>query len=828
MAIGKDTLLNIMAMEAAANSVDTNKADGKPTVDISNEFMKSFDESISLYDQTLDSLESLIKGNGFTDDFGVCSDSYNMIYITPKNIASYIDYLFKAISNHLIDCSIVDMEKFAVEMAKRFIVENSGIVMDRDNIFANGKYSDPRTETMMDLLTQAENSMFSRCVCSKYDMEQRAKSMKDDFDKINGLHFAPTMKAVVKALPSTITEAMRDGVKNGYACCNCEVVMRYIEAFILFAVSLNTVLLHQMISYVEPMSTFVRKEASKYKTESYNETAFNGYIMECSILKTNSMNIRSRIPFDCNMRNIVLQDVTPNFKDTKSALHFMLKDNRSPIHALLIQYSSNKTMPVLSACVPAMQLFKPYFDEHFESGLAEEYKKVGFLTDVNWLDKIAYGNQFMDGNYRMDAAGNENRHPIVEVLCTLHKMYCGCKLKTNEELADNILNIAGLMHHIIDAQSYAIQNRQLVMDILAVLGDCFTRCTLRLYHNNCNVLVFSDDMDDTMAPGYSYCEQFVMEADGAQQPTVEVQGAPSTQQKTGVISKLISMFKRFIKWIEEKLSNVPVIFNKINNAKIAYIKGHSKLNEEVGTAIGNGSFSAKLGNFPIYKIPARAMLDKSTAVKSVLDEFVRDKTKEIDPKEIKAKIYPGDETTAQKIANIGNDEQESKMIRNFILFSTPEPDPAQSYVNGNMSADQWKNMVDDLINSQKLIDESCKAMAKSLKDAMADLEKLARDEERQQQQANNNQQNGQQQQTQPTNRADQLFKILEGIVKNYQMNAVNTLTKQFFGTYYDTYKKIIDAYQAQSKSKNTGGEQQQPAAQPQAQTPNEGQQPVTQ
>lgn len=816
MAIGKDTLLNIMAMEA--ETVDTNKADGRPVVEISSMFMKSFDDSLVMYDRAVDALDALTNGQGFSDDFGVCNACYRMIYITPHDIASYIDYLFKAVSNRMISCSINDMEKFAVEMAKRFIIQNSGEKLDRDNIFANGKYTDPRTETMMDLLVQSENTYFDRCVCSKYDMEQRAKSIKDDVAKMKSMHFAPTMKAVVKALPDTIKDAMQESLRNGVACCNCDVMMRYIETFILFTISLNTITLQQLIGYVQPMSTFIKKEASKYKTESFTDTAFNGYIMECSILKTNDINIRSRIPFDCNMRNIVLQDVTPNFKDTKSALHFMLKDSRSPIHVLLIQYSTKKEIPIEGNCIPALELFRPWFNdcaEQSRTDLQREYDRVGFLTDVNWLDKIAYGNQFVDGNYRLDAVGNENRHPIVEVLGTLHKMYCGCNLKTNTELADQILNISGMMHSVIENQ-YAAINRQLTTDILAVLGDCFTRCVLKLYHNNCTVIVASDDMDDTMIPGYAYCEQFVMEADG-QQTTVTVDTAPNTASKTGVLSKLATAFKSFINWVEKKLSNVPAIFNRINNAKIAYIKGHDKLNNEIMQAISNGSFKATLGHFPKYNIPAKNMIDKSNTVKGVIDAYLNDPSKEIDEKAIKAAIYPGDDTVAQSIANAGSDEQEQKLIQNYVLFSKTQPDES-SYINGPISPDDWKSICEDLVNSPKLMDSACKAMAKSLKDTMSSLEKMMKDEERRSKQP---QQNQQQQQPQPTGRAQQLFNILQRIVKNYEMNAINSISKQFFGTYYDCYKKIVDAYQAQSKTQNTAGAQ--PAQQSEA--PAEQQQP---
>ena len=62
--------------------------------------------------------------------------------------------------------------------------------------------------------------------------------------------------------------------------------------------------------------------------------------------------------------------------------------------------------------------------------------------------------------------------------------------------------------------------------------------------------------------------------------------------------------------------------------------------------------------------------------------------------------------------------------------------------------------------------------------------------------------------------AKTLYDAIQKIMTNYQMRAVNLLTKQFFDTYYDAYKKIVDAYQTQTKTnKNPNNAAQQPAAQ---------------
>ncbi len=797
-----------MAEQIKSTTIDINRPDGSTEVKFSEHFLTTFERSIDAYDQSLNYLEGLIKGQNFTNDYGVCNCKYEMAYITPHDIASYISYVLKAVSKHLIECNIPDMEKLAVELAKRFVLDNSGFDFSRTDLFANSTYADPRTQTLMDLLVQMQNTFFDRCVYSKFEMEQRAKDLKSDYDTMNGMHFGPAMKAVVKALPDTIKNAMKDSLTDGIQCCNCDLIMIYIEMFILFVCSLNTCTVEQMIGYVQPRSTFIRKEASKFKTESYNETAFNGFITECSIIKTNDINIRSRIPFDCNMRNIVLQDVTPDFKDSKSALHFMLKDNRSPIHALLIKYATEKQIAPVADCIPAMTLFEPYFRPPM-SPIQGELDRVGFLTDVNWLDKIAYGNQFMDGNYRLDALGDENKHPIVLTLQTLHKMYCGCNLKTSEDLANQILKIAGLMHAVIES-NWNIMNRQLTTDILCVLGDCFTRCVLKLYNNNCVVIVASDDMKDTMVPGYTYCEQFVYEAEAKPGVTVTASDGSGTAPNQTGLSKLKSIIRQFAQWIAKKFSQFARLFLVTNDAKIKYITSHQEQNQKIGEALGK-TMNANMANLPRYKVPYKAMTDKINNTKQQLDlvnQYLKDgQISDEEMLKLKMALYPGDDTIARRIATTEDVKQRQEMIRQYILFSKLDPTAQDTAMNGNMTKEVWDDIVDTLTNSGKLIEGLTKGFTSVLNDEMKLLNQKLQEEERAATQPQQQNQNGQQQQQKPTGVAQKLYDVFKLILDDYQMNSMNTLGKTMFNTYYDVYKKVYDAYQSQAK------------AQPQQQTP---------
>ncbi len=991
-------------MAENVKTVDVNKTDGKPVVEFSPEFLASFDKSIAMYDDTLDQLQALVQGKGFDEEYGICNCRYEMRYITPNDVSAFISDLLKAISMKLIACDIADLEKFSVEMAKNFIHKNTGECIEPDNIFATSKYADPRSETLMDMLVQTENTFFDRCVYSKFEMEKRAKDMKGDYDKINGMHFGAAMKALVKALPDVIKKAMRESMLDGIVCCNCDTVMTYIETFILFACGLNTCMLTQMIGYCEPMTTYLRKDKAVVTQESvstrshkpvfvcllsgtnivsntikkfthskwshaaisfdttmeemysytfatteyakasqglrresikmldkidgevcvygfyvpnkiydamrneikrridsgrtkydlgllvkkafdddasqnadYNKKicsafvnsiiaefvgtisdknspspddmskalqtlptnqfkklyegpctmydqstvisqlkkfakdaetkTFSEYVTEFCLVKTNDMTIRSRIPFDCNMRNIVLQDCTPDFKDTKSAIHFMMKDSRSPIHAMLIESATDKQIAGYAACNPTLQMFEPYFrpcDGH--NPLAFEYDRAGFLTDVNWLDKIAYGNNFLDGNYRMDAMGNDNRHPIYVTLQMLHKMYCGCSLKTNEELSNNILKIAGVMLAIIAEQPWVCYNKDLVKDILAVLGECFTRNVIKLYNNHCTIVTYSDNMADTMSPGYTYCEAFVYmeETQPGEKPApakVTFQDQNDQEIKTGpknaALNKLTSVMRQFTQWITNKLAQVPALFEKINGAKANYVAKHAQLNQQIATAIGT-SFKPTLNNFPRYSIPLKDIVNKTDGAKNALDEYLRDPNAPLNIEKIKTEIYPGNQQTAAAIAALNDPKKEAEAIQKYVLFNVgPQENPV--YVNGPMSPDMWKDMCGDLSNSARLVQEATKAMVKSLESGMKTLESIRKKEEAEANKPKPTQEADQPQQQQQGTNADQLFKLFQQIAQTYQINVMNSITNVFFNTYYQAYKQIIDAYQTQSK-----------------------------
>lgn len=1039
-------------------------------IQFSTDFESMLNAALKTYDDALDKLQDLMNGQGYEDGYGVCNTRYQLIQIKPTDISTYVSNLFKATGFRLIEPTASDLEKFSVEMAKQFALDNGGPKLAADNMFATSTYVDVRTQTLMDILVQSENTFFDRSVYSVYEMKERAKDMKRDFDTMKGMRLSVSLKAVAKALPGIIEKQLQE---PGYGCCcgNLDIITRYIETFMLFAVSLNTCTIMQMSAYISPRTTFVRKDkpgmvheaaemkgfiksedykpifivlssgksklagpimkitkskwshctisfdadmssmysygarlqddpenpnkmsmkrenlkaanmdgldicvfatyipndkyqlvrstceekyknrdntkfdlfllikkalndnthgstndgkkicttfvndliklcgkgfsdkavpspqqmrdsaeakpdkcilvyegiSNDYDVSKVNEKLhafehkkiskpFVEYFTECCLVNTDDVQIRSKIPFDINMKNIVLNDMTNGFKETKTALHFILKDERSPIHGMLMKYATCKRLANSVECGPTLGLFRPYFGRDFDP-MIEQYRKMSFDTNLNWLDQIAYGNQFLDGNYRMDAMGNEQRHPIRQTLCMVHKMYCSCGLKTNEELANNILKIAGVMHAVI-CEGWALENRDLVRDILVVLGDCFTRNVIKLYHNNTVIIVHDDTMDDTMIPGYAYLEQFVyQEADGdnaqggGQQSggsSIQSSGigqvAQNVAAKTGVLSKLSSTIRQFIQWVQTKLANFPAGFAAATKAQTVYINGHKQLNETIAAALANQDEAKRYKctlktPVPTFKISTKEFLPKVTGIKDVFKDYADGgKSKDqVDAIDIKARCYPGNEadnrTWLGNIQGQNNKQQpqqtqnqkqqtnqtkqedpEATAVQNIILFGTTKPSDDQKGTNGDgtprlteLTSQKWNEIISVLTSTQKLMDEFAKAAKDGLKGAGDVIDALRKKQESDQQKQQQSQQQGDNKQQQVGNdRADQLFGILQDVSNNLCVKTLNnTFANNVFKVYYKIYKDVIDDYQSKTRSAQQNTQQntqQQPAA----------------
>ena len=351
------------------------------------------------------------------------------------------------------------------------------------------------------------------------------------------------------------------------------------------------------------------------------------YVTECCLLKTNTINVNNKLPFNINMRNMVLQDMHPNFKDTVSAINFILRDNRSPFSQLIQKYGSDDIKHKIDPdTIVRMFIGNPCCRFDNFSNYATIYNRLDFHSDVNWLDKITYGDVYQASNYRRDALGNDNKHPIQVSLEMLYQMYCPCKCKNNNDLADHIQSVGDAMIGIATVyKNCGIENWELVRDILAVLGEIMTKCMIRLYNNHMTVIVAADAMNDTVVPGYMYNEYYVFEdgnTNNVNKPTVTVTAkanntlndanATVKQKAAAYASKgkdwLRQTIQKFAGWINDMLAKAPMNFINNHKAEMDWVKNHDTLNKQVAAALGK-TFNPHVENWPLYHIPAKELTD---------------------------------------------------------------------------------------------------------------------------------------------------------------------------------------------------------------------------
>lgn len=420
------------------------------------------------------------------------------------------------------------------------------------------------------------------------------------------------------------------------------------------------------------------------KGKEKKSKAFDEVVTECctGFLKTNDYVITNKIPFNCNMRDIVLQDMHPQFKDTISALKFIMNDERSPVHQLVIQYY---TEPI-DDYDPDM-IIKMFFGcprhNHWDNPNSRDQlanDKANMNTDVNWLDKITYGNMFLDGNYRRDGLGNQHTHPIMNSFETIYKMFGGCdNLCNNDELSNSLIRISRVMKSIIERYcDGGLPNWEMCRDILSVFGEIFTRHMLRLYYNNNHYLVNTDQMRDTMIPGYMYAEQYILEADGfttSSKNTKDVVKSAVVTAKTG--------FGKMIGWLRDKLAKfLPQYFTNTDA-----IKGQCDWFNKNGKARYDEIVKAASGDKPQYHWPKKdkyykynvsfnpAGVDPKAIIGKYENEpdMTDDKIKQLKVELISVFPTAADKTLASKIITDGDKprtgESLTKAIQNAILYS---------------------------------------------------------------------------------------------------------------------------------------------------------------
>jgi hypothetical protein len=581
-----------------------------------------------------------------------------------------------------------------------------------------------------------------------------------------------------------------------------------------------------MKNYVVPKSS--------YNTKSDEEST----VTECCLLQTDTRVFRSKIPFGCNFRELVLADMTPDFHDVASALYYIIKNPKSPIAQLLIKYVNLNTIcdiPGASSIVPMLlkhrrDTFKQPGDSWINQKTGQRtyedpYEVADFHTDVNWLDKLVYGDLFYDGNYRRDNPGNQATHPILNTLDTIYHIYGDKHLSKNEEVANHIINVGNVMLGIISAyKNNEIDDNQITKDILAVLGEILTRCILKLYHNNTLVVDNSDSMPNTMIPGYLYTESFVMEVDDQQpnsgqgenkantaaKPQVNVVGRDNNtlQNKAKNISmKLQGRISALIRWIHDQLANIAPKFLNMHCLEITWVKNNKATNEEIAGALKAKNFNITVNNFPMYNINLEKIRHLDVDAITNLTNSVTDaKTRNIQAGHLATDLFikalPQD--LRMKIDPQMSDEQMKQEVENFVLYDKQQQTPQNNNQALPVTDKMFLDLCENILEAENAL-KQLKPISDSLTKAADALKK--RIETQNQQQGQNQQQNGNnpQQDSQGLTDAEEALMKLANI---YASTAANVISNKFYKESYSVYRDIVQAYKQEGTPNSKPNEEQ--------------------
>lgn len=555
-----------------------------------------------------------------------------------------------------------------------------------------------------------------------------------------------------------------------------------------------------------------------------NTHAFDEVVTECCLLKTSEFTVRNRIPFDCNMRNVVLCDTNPDFVDTEAALDFIIKDSRSPICILLGKYlpdnyrhDSGDVCAVSNLLVNMHNCDRRFNDEELS---CHHTKNTFFNTDLSWLNNIVYGNSFSDCNYRRDGVGNIHTHPITNTMDMIYKMFNPCSITTNEDLSVNIMRVYDTMKCLI------MDNRieyNIGKEILVLLGEIFTRSILKLYHNNTTVI--SAGTECYCNKCYFQLESFVLEGGTAQSnpaptpaPTANSNPAPAsnpTPNNNGtnngsqpapqvsvnntnvskIKQKTSEIINKFKQWTIQQLSKFADKFNQDHKMEVTWIKNNSVLNNRISEAIGNGQYSPTVTNMPKFDIPAQDIIN-NIKVNEIVNKWLNS-TETIDPVKIKKELYPGGDAIAGQIASMKTETGEINALSNYILYKQITPKAGYS---GKLKKEDWDGLIKDLTETGNLIENTTKKISGELKTACETLQSKIRQSE-----VNKNTNKTDDTNNNPDNsgsRADQLFTIVQSVSKTYYVTMLNTLRSKFYAINYKLYRDLVTAYNQQSTNNN--------------------------
>lgn len=578
-----------------------------------------------------------------------------------------------------------------------------------------------------------------------------------------------------------------------------------------------------------------KKAADKLKSMGKDPKSkkFDEVVTECcsGFLKTNDYVITNKIPFNCNMRDIVLQDMHPQFKDTVSALKFIMNDERSPVHQLVIQYYTEPIDDYDPEMIIKMFFGCPRHNHwgNANSRDAAANELASMNTDVNWLDKITYGNMFLDGNYRRDGLGNQHTHPIMNSFETIYKMFGGCdNLCDNAELSNSLIRISRVMKSIIERYCDGdLPNWEMCRDILSVFGEIFTRHMLRLYYNNNHYLVNTDQMRDTMVPGYMYAEQFVLEANGFTSNNEQNKAKVATQAAGNFVTNMIN-------WLRDKLATfLPKYFETSLQKQCEWFNknGEAKYNE-IKKAAQDGQY-----NFPnkdkYYKY--NVTFDPSAVdPQKIIDEYKsKPSLDENQIEEFKTKlisVFPNKSGLAEQIIEDSkgkSKDETAKIIENAILFSQTAPIPPEEDKpidvpkwdeifktmnfmcapgqDGKARGGKWATDVTNFSNSLQQAVKALQSETKTEVQTNSFEIKLGKHDVFQEEVESNVENKigeapkKEGEQPAANNTSKQLLTAIEEIASSFYVTSLNTIVKTLFTETYNNFKGVIDDYDTMKK-----------------------------
>lgn len=768
-------------------------------------FLKVFGEMNDKLDEMIDSVR---KFKVTENEYSICNCSYKMRYITPQNISEYIDLLAKAMYKEMLDTP-GDIERFSVECAKRFIKANQC-----DSFVSAvplGYTPDPMTyHTLKDIIVGLNNDCFNKNCYSKYDMSQRSEHVKKDLKKITDMKFYVSMKNLVNGIPGVVSVAWTG--EKGDHLPEMVVFREAIEAFILFAFTVNTITVSQMHDYLYTHQTVNIK----------HDDANNVVLTECAIMKTGETDLRLNLPFDINFRNIALSSVNNGFGELKNAIKYVLHDPASPVNQMVLKFATLKRDGENSTgeddCIIDRIVRMQRFDGGHISGIhtCEENNDIikeeimrGPNDGVSWLDALANGNQFIDASYRTDkqATGNITQGPITSTLDMLFKIYngCGCGLTSNEELANNIKHVEYAMIKTIRfVNDGYFEAPDLATDILALLGEILTRDIIMLVNNNTQVIdVSSFNTENNGAPAYlynefafeEYDEEYVMEADNNQNnapdPTAQKKETPTvTVTQDGKSFK--DLMIRFKAWIMKVVAKIYDKFTKDHKMEMDYFNKHKELNEEIGQAL-DGDFNININKFPNYDI--KWDLINPEKISQHVNTWLTNIDKEFNEEAFLMGLFPGDEDMKKAIVLEKNPKEKQTKIKNVILYSqigTPQ------LISEKLTNDIWtKKICEPYGQSGTLVERYTKALAEQFNLATDAVEKklnAVKDGEV-------DTKDTESKEYKEAQRAKQISGILTKYNTLFITNPINVVMKDFYSTLYTTYASIIKAYKVMSKKK---------------------------